>query len=168
MERCVDKKFFSLLDLERKGLEKVKQCVQEQNTNGAAKALLSYMRKRTKPVYLDGWENRTIDPNYDTSDADLICKRNILRIDVGDDIDWKMAPIDDPEWSWCLNRHEHFTTLGRAYWYTGNEKYAKEFFVASSARQSKIKYHSRENNPKWYNPAYIAFTPCSHSAYVLK
>ena len=125
----MDMGFFSLLNLERKGLEKVRQFVQDQNTQGASEELLSYMRKRTKPVYLDGWENRTIDPNYDTTDADLICKRNILKIDVGDDIDWKMAPIDDPEWSWCLNRHEHFTTLGRAYWYTGNEKYAKEFFT---------------------------------------
>ena len=28
---------------------------------------------------------------------------------------------------WELSRCQHFVTLGKAYWYTGNEKYAKEF-----------------------------------------
>lgn len=30
---------------------------------------------------------------------------------------------------WELNRHQHFTALGKAYWISGNRKYADEFFV---------------------------------------
>lgn len=35
--------------------------------------------------------------------------------------------IADVKWVWELNRFSHFVTLGKAYWYTDNEKYAKEF-----------------------------------------
>ncbi|HKR61721.1 MAG TPA: alginate lyase family protein [Pyrinomonadaceae bacterium] len=33
----------------------------------------------------------------------------------------------DKKITWELNRHQYFATLGRAYWYTGNEEFAKTF-----------------------------------------
>jgi hypothetical protein len=45
--------------------------------------------------------------------------------DLPEDIDWQADPHGDPEWTYCLNRHEFLTELGRAYWYTGDEKYTR-------------------------------------------
>jgi hypothetical protein len=35
--------------------------------------------------------------------------------------------VGDHKLVWELNRHQHFVTLGRAYWRSGNEKYARVF-----------------------------------------
>jgi hypothetical protein len=69
-------------------------------------------------------------------------------LDFGRPIDWHLDPtsgvraprthwsrIDyldpqiagDKKFIWELNRHQHFITLGRAYWHTGNESYAITF-----------------------------------------
>jgi len=37
---------------------------------------------------------------------------------------WKLSDI---KYSWELNKHLHFVTLGKAYYYTKDEKYSKEF-----------------------------------------
>ncbi len=123
----MDKTFFDLLDLERQGLEKVKTSVKNENYEHAAEEFLAYMRNRRKPVYYKGWETRANHQDFDTTQADKVLKRHIVHYDVGEDIDWHLDPHGDPEWTYCLNRHEYFTTLGRAYWYTGNEKYTKAF-----------------------------------------
>ena len=39
-------------------------------------------------------------------------------------IDWTCCPQGNIEWTWDLNRHGYFETLGRAYHYTGDGKYA--------------------------------------------
>src|SRR6267143_1126991 len=69
-------------------------------------------------------------------------------LECGAPIDWHRDPVSgrrvgrshwsridhlDPEVAgeykliWELNRHQHFTTLGKAYWYTGDERYAETF-----------------------------------------
>ena len=115
--------FFSWLNLERKGIEKVKKAVQVKQYDRAAEELLLYFRNRKGINYYDGWENRTLNPNYDTAKADAICNNHLVGQDMGEDIDWLANPHGDPEWKYCLNRHEFLTELGRAYWFTGNEKY---------------------------------------------
>jgi Heparinase II/III-like protein/Heparinase II/III N-terminus len=70
------------------------------------------------------------------------------RVDFGTPVDWHLDPISGVRlprvhWSridhanpamgadvkliWELNRHQHFVTLGKAYWYTGDERYAATF-----------------------------------------
>jgi hypothetical protein len=90
-----------------------------------------------------------------TNDSDEICNHifDLLgsgKTELGEEIDWhldfksgfrwnpkkyylgsgKHVTLNDPsdvKVPWELSRCQHFVTLGKAYWYTGNEKYAKEF-----------------------------------------
>jgi hypothetical protein len=69
-------------------------------------------------------------------------------VDFGRPVDWHLDPVSGERvgrvhWSrvehpkpdgaadykliWELNRHQYFTILGKAYWYTGDERYAETF-----------------------------------------
>src|SRR5215207_6006379 len=69
-------------------------------------------------------------------------------LNLGKDIDWHLEPMSgkrtplrhwsqlnyldaqlagDKKITWELNRHQYFVTLGRAYWLTGDERYAQVF-----------------------------------------
>jgi heparan-sulfate lyase len=43
----------------------------------------------------------------------------------GEDIDWSTSPVPDSEWVWQLNRMGFWSAIGKAYWHTGDEKYAE-------------------------------------------
>ncbi len=115
--------FFGWLDLEYQGLEDIKARVNEKQFDKAAIALLDYYRTRTNTRYYDGWEKPEPGIAFDTTKADAICSNHLVHVDLPEDIDWRADPHNDPEWTYCLNRHEFLTELGRAYWYTGDEKY---------------------------------------------
>ena len=72
----------------------------------------------------------------------------IQDLDFGNPINWQLEPLSgttapfvhwsridyldptqtgDKKITWELNRHNYFATLGRAYWYTGDEIYAQTF-----------------------------------------
>lgn len=89
------------------------------------------------------------------ADADKICEHvfNLLGsgdVSLGEKIDWHIdfktgwrwklkyykkidcTSLDNPcdvKVPWELSRCQHFVTLGKAYWYNGDEKYVKEFVV---------------------------------------
>lgn len=42
-------------------------------------------------------------------------------------IDWAHIPAGDPEWLYAMNRHTSFVNLGKAWRYTGNEKYLRAY-----------------------------------------
>jgi hypothetical protein len=119
--------FFRWCNLEHPGLEQVKAGAEAGRYAAAAEALLTYYRERRDVHYYDGWETRKLDPQYDTAKADQICSNRLVGQDLPKDIDWQADPHGDPEWKYCLHRHEYLTELGRAYWYTGNEKYTQAF-----------------------------------------
>src|SRR5256885_961365 len=75
-------------------------------------------------------------------------------LDFGTPVDWHLDPtsgvraplthwsrIDyldarvagDKKFIWELNRHQHFNTLGRAYWHTGDERFAATFAAHAEA-----------------------------------
>lgn len=47
-------------------------------------------------------------------------------------IDWLAMPNGDPEWCYMLNRHKYWIDLGRAYFLTQDEKYAKQWVADCS------------------------------------
>ena len=87
--------------------------------------MLQYYRNRKGINYYAGWDKRELNPKYDTAMADAICRNRLVGQDLPEDIDWQANPHGDPEWKFCLNRHEFLTELGRAYWFTGDEKYTR-------------------------------------------
>ena len=130
-----DARLFDMLDLGRPGLEKVGEAMESDNLVLAKQELADYFRHRQKPVWKFDWQAR---PKHDsrpegvnTTDADRFLKREMfsqhLWHQFGDQIDWNLNPIDYREWPWQLNRHHAWVALGRAYWDTGEEKYAREF-----------------------------------------
>ncbi|MDN3689807.1 heparinase II/III family protein [Cyclobacterium jeungdonense] len=46
---------------------------------------------------------------------------------VGEDIDWGSRPVSDNEWVWQLNRMTFWDAMAKAYWQTGEEKYARDW-----------------------------------------
>jgi uncharacterized heparinase superfamily protein len=50
--------------------------------------------------------------------------RGMPSVDLASPIDWLLTPDGNLDWRWDLNRHRYFETLGRAYWYEGDERHA--------------------------------------------
>ncbi len=73
-----------------------------------------------------------IDRAQTIAAAEQVCQ-NIFQLrgaephQFQDRIDWNYSPADHVDWRWDLNRHVFFETLGRAFWYTNNERYAVKF-----------------------------------------
>ncbi|MDH7601398.1 MAG: alginate lyase family protein [Armatimonadota bacterium] len=133
--RLTDEEFFSMLIPGYPGLEKVEKAVKAGDYAAARHEFAEYLRRRTKPVwYFDPHsrpKHEKRPENVDTSEADRILNRELPSVGVyhkfEGEIDWNLNPINYKEWPWQLNRHPFWVTLGRAYWATGEEKYAQEF-----------------------------------------
>jgi hypothetical protein len=120
------------LNLELKGLEKVKSAYQNGNIEAACQALLEYYNKGNTAAYLRK-ELPSPSKNRDT-EADSIlqhiyvfqesCDKVPVKADGHLDWTWK-GRLNDIEWAWALNRHYHIRTLLSAYNITGNIDYAK-------------------------------------------
>ena len=127
-------KLLARLNLSEKGLEKVKQSL--DNPENAARELLNWYKQRN-PV------NHPIDRNLKASskgniatEKDFETASNALKhifvgqpayppYFCGEDIDWGTRPVPDNEWVWQLNRMSFWETMGKTYWHTADEKYAK-------------------------------------------
>ncbi len=128
-----NRELIEALDLERDGLEAVKDLAEEQKWDEAAGALLDYYRDlREVRYFLDPNEEQPApNPKYNTSRADHVLKHEFSFYNsdyyfVGEQIDWEADPVSDREWPTALNRHGDLRTLARTWWYTGEDKYAQE------------------------------------------
>ncbi len=130
-----DKQFFEMLNLDYLGMAKVKAAVEAGDMPAAKHEFAEHLRQREKPVYTFDWRARpkldSRPANAATKEADLVLNRNVLWAEhwqkFEGEIDWNCNPINYREWTWGLNLHWHWNTLGKAYWATGEEKYAREF-----------------------------------------
>jgi len=121
---------FSLLDLDRPGLEQVRASCEAQQWDRASRELLEYYRTR-QGVYIPGQDSR------EASDRDMLWANDALKHtfhvledpvwNYGRDIDWEYWPVKNIEMRVQLHRQGWWTPLGKAYCSTGKEKYAREY-----------------------------------------
>ncbi len=121
---------FALLDLERPGLEEVRARCEAEQWQAASEALLAYYRNR-EDVYIPGQDNREAsEKDFLWADDALKHSFHVLEDTVwnyGKDIDWAYWPVKDIEMRVQLHRQGWWTSLGRVYRTTGEEKYAREY-----------------------------------------
>ena len=135
--RMTDEGFFEALNLDYPGLEKTKQAVEAGDLQAAKAAFVKHIKSREKPKYFLDWretpspEKRPAKPNTRGADQALEHVYTITSVPLQfqDKIDWRANPTEpfDPEWTWQFGRHHWWPALGKAYWETGDEKYAEEF-----------------------------------------
>lgn len=124
------------LDLNRPGLESVREA--SANTGVAIRELLTYFRNRKDVVHPVDRGKREQLRGQAANESDMkqadealqhvfVGQRAYPSYYCGDDINWGLRPVPDNEWVWQLNRMSFWDALGRAYWHTGDEKYAREW-----------------------------------------
>lgn len=118
------------LDLERAGLEKVKQAFEKDNLPATCKYLLDYYQASNNAEHL-----RKEQPKYsnqvaaraDTTLKNVFVVQNVRgEVPYGADghRDWYYkGPNNDREWAWLSNRHSQIRAVLSTYFETGNTKY---------------------------------------------
>lgn len=106
----------------------------------ALSELIRHFRKRIAPKFHFTPAdfpaiNALIDPK--TRQATIVAADNVTNftfefrgdppVTFTDGIDWQHSPRQNIDWRWDLNRHAYFQTLGLAYAYSGDERYARTF-----------------------------------------
>lgn len=141
-----NKEILNDVNLNLPQLESVKKLYRIGNKEEALKELLLYYRKKDNlflKVYKEDLDfikkkypeeikntintaNQVIDKNFIFRNDWDMEKTNVAYQFKGQ-INWIAVPFGDEEWCYMLNRHKYWIDLGRAYYLTGNEKYAKAF-----------------------------------------
>jgi len=111
--------------------------------------------------------------------ADAVCRNELSLLGqvfhFSRGIDWQCDPVTGWRWPllhrsrldrylgstrpvdliffWELNRHQHFITLGIAYWLTNNQKYVDTF---NSQIQSWIETNPLQHGVNWYYPLEVS------------
>ena len=124
---------FTLLDLNYPGLEEVNRLYHEGNEEDAAKALLKYYQNRKSiinpTINLDSisiskqeqeWADEALEHTFYVHDG-------YRPFNYGKDINWQYWPVKDNELRWQLHRHKWFIPMGKAYYLSKDEKYAKDW-----------------------------------------
>ncbi len=137
--RLTDVQFFAMLDLQRPDLAAVKAAVDKSDWPAAKHAFAEHLRKRKTPSWTFDPGSIGRDPKRNVTGAEKAIKHQLRSIGIdwqfGEKIDWAFNPTTQAdskwpvnhEWTWQLSRHPMWVDLGRAFYATGNEKYAAEF-----------------------------------------
>ncbi|HDR51552.1 MAG TPA: alginate lyase family protein, partial [Mariniphaga anaerophila] len=127
-------KLLARLNLSEKGLEKVKQSLDD--SENAVRELLNYFKQRNSVNHPINRNLKASSKGNIATEKDFETANNALEhifvgqpayppYFCGDDIDWGTRPVPDNEWVWQLNRMSFWDAMGRVYWHTGDEKYAE-------------------------------------------
>ena len=133
-----EEQFFGLLDLSRPGLGEVRKAAETRNWPAAKTAWARHLETRQAPRWL--WSRRDKDKMLALYDAkfgglkrsvpaaDAVLRRELNWLGVPKalehDVDWLQGPT---EWTHVLSRHQYWLDLGRAWWATGEPKYAEDW-----------------------------------------
>ncbi len=135
--------FFRALNLADSRLLQVRSAVEENNWDVAVRAFAAYLRGRAEPRWFSTYAGKPgrggkVDSSV-VAKADRVVAHLLESVGIehqfGAEIDWTYNPTYEPdspyahdnEWTWQLNRHWMWQVLAKAYWQTGDEKYAREF-----------------------------------------
>ena len=134
-----DDALFDALDLAHTGLENTRAAVQAGDLPRARTALAAYLRVRTSvpwsfdPHHMDLNTNCNLDAANDIVNGQFE-EQTVPHTFPDGQVDWLYNPTrerDDlpvnNEWQWQLNRMSFWPNLGRAYWASGDETYARTF-----------------------------------------
>lgn len=136
-ERFTGRVFFDCLNLDYPGLEHVKLCIEKGDLQKAKTSYVAYLKERQYPKWYINWRDYLLptnrNANVNTSEVDRYVRNELVSCGIWyqfkNEIDWTYNPTTNNfnEWTWQLNRHYFWDELGKAYWASGNEKYAKAF-----------------------------------------
>ena len=147
----------SRLDLDKPGLEKVRATT--NNPERAATELLAYYRGRTSVKHPVNRADRAVMKGKAANEQDIRYANDALKHVLfgqpdlpayprGDEIDWLTNPVADKEWIWQLHRMYFWHSMGRMYWHTGDEAYAREWCLQFSDWVRKNP-HDAEHADAW-------------------
>ena len=130
----VNIKAFDLIDLNLSELKQVKRAYDLGQYDQAAEALLAYYQTRTSFTHpdLSLHEIKLSDQEKQWADDGLkhvffAHKGYQPSYFYGNDIDWTYWPVKDNELRWQLHRTKWWQPMGKAFFITQDEKYAKEW-----------------------------------------
>jgi len=146
----------------------IESSISDGDFDSAIENLTTYFLTRTNPTFYFGLGDKKklieLLPKDQMEEtvrlADEICENifNFRRVDpvkFKDYIDWRYLYNVNKDWTWDLNRHVYFETLGRAYWYTGDERYTHKF------RELLLDWVEKNpacvNQPNWSSAFEVAF-----------
>lgn len=132
--------FFAALDLQREDLAAVRAAVERQDWPAAKAAWAMHLEERTSPSWI--WSHHDKDRimafleehgdglEGSVAKADTVLRREFgfqgIPITLEKDIVWWSKDYRF-QWINVLHRHGYWLDLGRAYWKTGDEKYAEDW-----------------------------------------
>jgi len=117
---------------------------------------------------------RVCQHEFDIFGSSSITGKDACATGFGDQVNWHLDPSTGRSWplihwsridirgpdrigdvrlTWEINRHQFFFTLGRAYWFTGDQKYAQEF---ASLMRGWMDANPPEIGVNWYSSLEIA------------
>jgi hypothetical protein len=135
-----DPAFYKRLQLDQPQLEATQRAAQRGDYAAANEQLWAHFKRRSTPRFF--WAPEEADAiaalvgeeaqQVTLQRADEICNnvfqfRRAAPVRLATPIDWTHCPDGNVDWTWDLNRHQYFETLGRAYTYSGDERYARRF-----------------------------------------
>mgnify|MGYP005840985193 CR=1 FL=1 len=133
---AVDEKSF----LDQFTLPSIRKALLDNDIATAKKMIVRHFKNRTRPVFcfdpasmpaIVAWVEDETQRNT-IAEANEICRHTFCfrgepPVTFKGPVDWFYCPQGNLDWTWELNRHAFFVTLGRAYAYTGDERYVHEF-----------------------------------------
>lgn len=135
-----DETLLSETDLDLPELADVKAAMAGQDNGRALSRLAAHISTGPRPVFsFDRHDRAALGALVDEDGrgatiraADAVCRnefafRGAPPVVFERGIDWKHCPDQNVDWMWDLNRHAYFETLGRAFAYTGDERYVRKF-----------------------------------------